>query len=316
MAAKQTKRTSKGKSNTKSKTSTKPRSSSKKTQTANNALYDEIALVITFAVCVLLLISNFGIGGSIGNTVSSVFFGIFGLLAYIMPIVLFGGISFLIINKENSHAYIKGAAGVTAVFSLSTFIELVVNSYDANASWLSYYTQASIHKNAGGLVGGCLVKIFCPLIGVVGTFIVVITLIIISAIIITEKSFLSFLHRSGKRVYDDSRQRKNEADLKRTERKKEAAKNDALKGVSFDTTLSRKSPELKELEPPKEQPEFQPANESKTPSKGFGFVIERPENIPEAPAEIPEPENKEPARRTRKKKPPSDASVVAAEVAD
>lgn len=33
-------------------------------------------------------ISNFGIGGAIGNAVSSFFFGVFGLIAYIFPVVL------------------------------------------------------------------------------------------------------------------------------------------------------------------------------------------------------------------------------------
>lgn len=314
MAASQTKKTSKGKSKTASK---------KKQSNGNSALYGEIAIVVTFAICVLLLISNFGIGGSIGNTISSVMFGIFGLLAYIMPVILFSGIAFIIINKDNSHAYIKCCAGIAVVFSLSTFIELIVNSYNPNASWFSYYTQASIHKNAGGLVGGCLVKLLCPLIGVVGTFIVVVTLLIISSILITEKSFLSFLHKNGKRVYDDTRQRKSESDLRRAQRQKEreqtknrqtATQSDTRKGVSFDTTLSRKSPELKELEPA--------VPEKEKAAKGFGFVIERPDDTPTAsdsaanmedtPLEAPQ---KEPAKRTRRKKTTEDAAVVAAEVA-
>ena len=333
MAAKQTKKTSKG--NTRKKTNTKAKTTKKNQVNTSGALYDEIAIVVTFAICVLLLISNFGFGGSIGDAISSVLFGIFGLLAYIMPIVLFAGIAFIIINKGNSHAYIKGGAGIVIVFSLSTFLELVVNSYDADASWFSYYTQASIHKNAGGLVGGCLVKLLCPLIGVVGTFIVVITLIIIASILITEKSFLSFLHKNGKKVYDDTRKLKSESDQRRAQRQQERemqrsrnenARNDSLRGVSFDTTLTRKSPEIKELEPQKEAVPAAKVEAKPEPSKGFGFVIERPDSAPQSDATLndttdttataAEPEAEAPVKRTRKRKTAEDAAIVAAEVAD
>ena len=43
---------------------------------------NEVILWITLAVCIVLLLANFGIGGKIGSGVSSFFFGIFGLMAY------------------------------------------------------------------------------------------------------------------------------------------------------------------------------------------------------------------------------------------
>lgn len=49
---------------------------------------EEVILWVILAISILLFISNFGIGGAIGNLVSSFFFGVFGLIAYIFPIVL------------------------------------------------------------------------------------------------------------------------------------------------------------------------------------------------------------------------------------
>lgn len=57
---------------------------------------------------------------------------------------------------------------------LTAFLELVMNPYDSEAGLLTYYKLASQHKNAGGLIGGCIVKLLCPLIGVVGTYVVII----------------------------------------------------------------------------------------------------------------------------------------------
>ena len=103
-------RTSTKKSTAKGTTKTTAKSATKKQE--NSFVSGEITILVSLAVCILLLISNFGIGGFLGDHVSSVLFGIFGLPAYIMPIVIFIGIAFATSNKSNSVAYIKVIAGV------------------------------------------------------------------------------------------------------------------------------------------------------------------------------------------------------------
>ena len=55
----------------------------------DNELFEEIGLIVFFVLMIILFLCNFGIIGPVGNAVSSVMFGIFGLTAYIMPIALF-----------------------------------------------------------------------------------------------------------------------------------------------------------------------------------------------------------------------------------
>ena len=43
----------------------------------------EVILWAVLALSIILFISNFGIAGSAGNFISSIFFGLFGLAAYI-----------------------------------------------------------------------------------------------------------------------------------------------------------------------------------------------------------------------------------------
>ena len=74
------------KNNTRKKTGTRSGSRNKKKQDEGIGLYTEIILWITLAGSILLLLSNFGMGGLVGKTVSGVFFGLFGLVAYIFPI--------------------------------------------------------------------------------------------------------------------------------------------------------------------------------------------------------------------------------------
>ena len=97
------------KNNTRKKTGTRSGSRNKKKQDEGIGLYTEIILWITLAGSILLLLSNFGMGGLVGKTVSGVFFGLFGLVAYIFPIFLFLAVSFVISNNRNPKAYRKMA---------------------------------------------------------------------------------------------------------------------------------------------------------------------------------------------------------------
>ena len=73
---------------------------------------EEVILWVILAISILLFISNFGIGGAIGNAVSSFFFGVFGLIAYIFPVVLVIGTFFAASNKGNRIATVKIVAAV------------------------------------------------------------------------------------------------------------------------------------------------------------------------------------------------------------
>ena len=55
----------------------------------NNKLITEAVLLILMALCVIFFLANFGVGGIVGKGISAFFFGLFGILAYIFPILLF-----------------------------------------------------------------------------------------------------------------------------------------------------------------------------------------------------------------------------------
>ena len=77
----------------------KTNSGRKKNDIQQESFTEEVILWVILAISILLFISNFGIGGAIGNAVSSFFFGVFGLIAYIFPVVLVIGTFFAASNK-------------------------------------------------------------------------------------------------------------------------------------------------------------------------------------------------------------------------
>ena len=90
-------------------------------QDTGNRFQTEILILVMFAACLILMISAFGMGGIVGNAISSICFGIMGLCAYLFPIVLFGGVTFLIVNNKNRLAYKKIFAGIVFLFFCADF---------------------------------------------------------------------------------------------------------------------------------------------------------------------------------------------------
>ncbi len=227
---------------------------------ASTSLNSEILILVMFAVCVLMLLSNFGVIGIAGSAISSVLFGFFGVMAYILPFLLFGVVAFGISNKGNTHAYIKIAACVALLFAICAFFQLVMHPFDAKESLWSYYQYASDYRKAGGLTGGCLVKILCPFIGVVGAYVVLVVLMVICVILITERSLLAPLGKGSKKAYADMKRRQGEASARRAKNREEKRRqaeeaktepNDSsrrsdhkVSGVSFATTLQAQESEV------------------------------------------------------------------------
>ncbi len=91
------------------------RKQTKKKNTETGFVGIEIVIWVTLAVSVLMMISNFGFGGFIGEAIAGNLAEFFGWAAYVIPIVLFWAVTFLISNRGNPNAYLKVAASLCMV---------------------------------------------------------------------------------------------------------------------------------------------------------------------------------------------------------
>ena len=295
----------------------KKRKGTRKTQKKpeQNFVLDEIIIWTSLAVSILILISNFGVGGFVGAAISEFLMDIFGGGAYIVPFVLFGAVAFIISNKGNSAAYVKSLAGVVLFVLVCTFFQLV--------------------NEAGGLLGLSIVDVMTPAVGIAGTYVIIIILMIICMVIITGKSAIKGVKEHSGKAYDKAKQdaarRRETAEARREERLKQQAvkekqvKNDRqrkdrhVEGVSFDTTISKKSPEVKEIVPEEQEMTEQAPGRDKPE-----FVINRgvipdafdtSEDEKEQECSVQKAEDKAvPAGNMKKQK--TGADTVADEVAD
>ncbi|MCI8994819.1 MAG: DNA translocase FtsK [Lachnospiraceae bacterium] len=248
----------------------------------------EILILGLFAVSVLLLISNFGVGGFVGGFVSGVMFGIFGLFAYVLPVVLFLVTAFSISNRENTIAAIKAAAMGFAGVLCCCFMQLLTGAKEGEATAKAFYLYSSQEKRGGGFLGGEICKLLTGAFGVPGTWILLSVLMIICLVVITERSFISGVKRGGRKVYDSARedaarrkkrQEEREARRREEEEKQVSRVEKKVTGVALDTTIGEQNLQ-EEWEEEELQEQAQEAVEENP--------VEEEEAVPE-PVEEPKP---------------------------
>lgn len=246
--------------NTRKKTSsaksrTAKKGTAKKQIQERNSFRNEVILWVMLAICIILFVANFGLGGAVGNQLSSFFFGVFGFIAYIFPICLFFATVFAISNRENKIAVVKLISAVLFVAFLCLFGQLVADS-GHDQSVLDAFRISRETKRGGGIVGGVLENLLYPNFGIIGTYVIDIILLIISLVLITERSAMRSLQKSGKVIYDSARDdisrrresheaRREERAMHEQQRLEEHAQLQETKradrhvsGVAFDTKLA------------------------------------------------------------------------------
>ncbi|MCM1182287.1 MAG: DNA translocase FtsK [Roseburia sp.] len=165
------------------------------------AVKNEVMLIIIFAAAIFLFlcVANI-IHGSAASYIRSMMFGVFGLLAYLIPIIVFLGFAFGISNKGNTVAVIKLVSGVVLVFlaGIVAYMAMRQEALLAGASIVRELYETSAEKHAGGgVLFGLLAHGLYTMIGFGGTLFVVVVLGIVSVVFITERSFLSGVKRGG-----------------------------------------------------------------------------------------------------------------------
>ena len=169
-------------------------------------LKNEIKLLIALVVTLLLLLSNFGFLSPVGDYLSYFMFGLFGFIAYIFPLVMFFGVAFLISNINNKRGIKKFIAGCALYILVSATIQLVFMEYDDTLSAFDYYKICGKGKVGGGLIGALIEKSLHSLFGMLGTYIILALLIIITVVILTEKSFISGVKKGSSAVYETAKE--------------------------------------------------------------------------------------------------------------
>jgi DNA segregation ATPase FtsK/SpoIIIE, S-DNA-T family len=206
----------------------------------SGAIQDEIILVIALVISILLFLSNFDLGGIVGHAVSSFVFGMIGVMAYLLPFLIFFMTAFHISNLGNRRAGRKLLSAFVFFVALAAFIELLANSYRPETKIFQYYLNSMDARSGGGIIGGILVMIFCGLFDKVATYIILIAIMLISIIVISGKAILTYIAKKSKSSYEE---RKEYQKLRKEQQ-------DELSTVAKANDNGRRPPKTFVLDPP------------------------------------------------------------------
>lgn len=200
-------RTAKSSTAKKARSTTAPRKNARTTVRKERYIPDEndlmvrreVKVLLLLAVSVLLLLSNFDLCGKVGQWLSYFMFGVFGLYAYIVPVLLVLGGAFLISNRGSHKAHVRFVACTLLLVLLCGIMQMLVDSSRMELS--SYYSVCAENRTGGGVIGGIIVTVLRNTIGVVGAYVVLFILTIADMVVVTGQSVLKPLSNTGKRAF-------------------------------------------------------------------------------------------------------------------
>ena len=159
---------------------------------------NEITLVVSFGLVVLMMFSNFGHCGMIGKWLASFFFGIFGCAKFVLPVFFFLGITILVANDYSTLAMKKCGAGFVILMEVSAVSQLLYK--DTTITVHDLFSLAINEHTTGGIIGGGIALLLKEGFGTAGSLVVLFCIFLLSCILLTQRSFVSFFRKVVKNI--------------------------------------------------------------------------------------------------------------------
>ena len=203
---------------------------------------NEITLVVSFGLVVLMMFSNFGHCGMIGKWLASFFFGIFGCAQFVMPVFFFLGVTILIANDYSTLAMKKCGAGFIILMEVSALSQLLYKG--ASITVHDLFSLAINNHVTGGIIGGGIALLLKGGFGTAGAMVILFCIFLLSCILLTQRSFVSFFKKIVKDMKTSREEWKKAAQQKQLEREA-AATEDILINLDEEETPDRTKSFLK-----------------------------------------------------------------------
>lgn len=203
---------------------------------------NEITLVVSFGLVVLMMFSNFGHCGMIGKWLASFFFGIFGCAQFVMPVFFFLGVTILIANDYSTLAMKKCGAGFIILMEVSALSQLLYKGVSITVHDL--FSLAINNHVTGGIIGGGIALLLKEGFGTAGAMVILFCIFLLSCILLTQRSFVSFFKKIVKDMKTSREEWKKVAQQKQLEREA-ATTEDILINLDEEETPDRTKSFLK-----------------------------------------------------------------------
>ncbi len=185
-----TRKTTSSKTNNNRNYSKKKKTNTRRKAAEQKSLKGEIVVLAIAAVLIVLQLSNFGLCGGV-HYVTDFFFGVFGIVQYVLPIYILLLIGFLYANEGSIRAIKKSIYITLFVLCISIFAQLIRNPNATSVK--DVFTDSMSTKFGGGFIGGGLTILLLKGLGIVGTYILMVFIFAVVIILVTEVSILDVI---------------------------------------------------------------------------------------------------------------------------
>ena len=169
-------------------------------------LYLEIGILFLLALCIILILGNFGLTLRFGDVFNSLFFGLFGGLEYVFPFLLFAGVCFYLVNKDNISALIKLGSSVVLFFDAGMFLQLFVTDDYNLGGYSGTYDYSASNRSGGGIISGGFFELLQKNIGKPATVIIMVIILLICLMVISGNSLFKMLSYPGREIADRAKE--------------------------------------------------------------------------------------------------------------
>ena len=183
-------------------------SNSKKQTYEEPILNPDIVLFLTIAVGIFLELCNFHVIGPVGEVISSVMFGLGGVMAYLLPVALVAIVFFGYLSRESRVIKVKFITGICLFILVLIFVEEVfgcVRDMDT-LNIASIWSNGSDMRRGGGVIAGLIAFFMHKYMGMAGTLLVVIVLILVCVMLLMGRERLKSLKQNSREAYSNARE--------------------------------------------------------------------------------------------------------------
>ncbi|MDO5140355.1 MAG: hypothetical protein Q4D40_02695, partial [Eubacteriales bacterium] len=188
-------------SKTKGRGRTTTREDKRKTAKKKSFLKTEITAIVCILSGCLLILADLGLMGGLGEVVYGVQRGLFGQAYMVSSAAIIAAAVIGIKQKGSGLAGIKLVSVFLLLVTIVSLCELMFgHSVSDGSTAAGLYDAARNGADGGGAVGGIITGALVSVIGKAGSLFVYAALIIICAVVITEKSFVTAARTGAERT--------------------------------------------------------------------------------------------------------------------
>lgn len=166
-----------------------------------SSLENEISSIILISISILVVLSLYSEAtGFIGQIVRTTILSLFGFYGFVIPYIIIGTSIYYMIKQFDLSRKLKFIVLINA--SIITMIHIIYlnNQGQSIIEALSSAIEFGKIGVGGGIVGGTISFISLTLLGQVGSYILIIVMVLISVLVLTDQSLFKLLREIGCRI--------------------------------------------------------------------------------------------------------------------